>query len=256
VPAAGKYKIVPGGAVLTTPSNYILNYISGNLVVGKAILKAYARDTTRVYGTANPVFSIRYSGFINGDSPSSIIPPVAATSATATSNVGTYPIVLTGGTSVNYKIVDSNGTMTIIKAGLTATADNKTKVYGDPNPVLTITYSGFMNGDGPSKITSPVLSVTAVNLSPVGNYPIVLTGGNAVNYTIQKIAGVLNITPAVLNVKADDKGIDDDEDLPVFTSTITGFGGRNLHDYFRPYYTVSPIYTKNIPEYIRLLRMV
>ncbi len=39
-PGAGYYKIVPGGVVLQAPPNYILSYLSGNLVVGKALLKA------------------------------------------------------------------------------------------------------------------------------------------------------------------------------------------------------------------------
>lgn len=37
-------------------------------------------------------------------------------------------------------------TLTIGKAHLTVTADNKTKVYGAPNSTLTYSITGFVNG--------------------------------------------------------------------------------------------------------------
>ncbi len=51
--------------------------------------------------------------------------------------------------------------MTVTKATLTASADNQARIYGDPNPELTITYNGFLNADGPSKITQPSIATTA-----------------------------------------------------------------------------------------------
>ena len=36
---------------------------------------------------------------------------------------------------------------TVDKAHLSVTADNKTKVYGNANPPLTATISGFQNGE-------------------------------------------------------------------------------------------------------------
>jgi len=49
----------------------------------------------------------------------------------------------------NYNVV--NGTtvqITVNKAALTAKADDKAKIYNQPkNPPLTITYTGFVNGD-------------------------------------------------------------------------------------------------------------
>jgi hypothetical protein len=37
--------------------------------------------------------------------------------------------------------------LTVTKAHLTVTADNKSKYEGTPNPPLTFTISGFVNGD-------------------------------------------------------------------------------------------------------------
>lgn len=68
-------------------------------------LTAKVNDVSRVYGDNNPAFSITYSGFINGDNESVITTkPTATTTATPTSNVGTYLISISGGVAQNYKI--------------------------------------------------------------------------------------------------------------------------------------------------------
>jgi len=60
---------------------------------------------------------------------------------------------------------------------------------------LTITYNGFVNGEGPADITEPSISTTADNLSPVGDYPITLSGGNAANYDLTLVDGILSVVP-------------------------------------------------------------
>ena len=247
-PGAGYYKIIPGGAVLKAPPNYILNYQSGNLVVNKSLIKALATDTSRIYGSSNPVFAIRYSGFINGDNSSTIVAPVATTIATANSPVGNYPIVLTGGSSVNYSIQNTNGTMTVTKATLLPPQTTRQEFMGIPNPAFTISYNGFLNADGPSKITQPTIGTSATVFSPVGLYPITLSGGTATNYQFVFNPGTLTINQASLNVKADDKVINDDDNLPVFTSTITGFRNGEANTITcGPSYSVSPLYRKDHP---------
>ena len=55
------------------------------------------------------------------------------------SNAGNQDISLTNGSDKNYEISSlTNGTFVITKAPLSVTAENKTKVYGDINPELTI----------------------------------------------------------------------------------------------------------------------
>ena len=58
----------------------------------------------------------------------------AATAATLTSSVGTYPISLAGGSDINDAFTLSPGTLTVAKAPLTVTADNLTRPYGATNP--------------------------------------------------------------------------------------------------------------------------
>jgi len=82
-------------------------------------------------------------------------------------------------------------------------ADDKTKVYGTPNPTLTLRYQGFVNGDGPGVLSvAPTLSTTATIKSDVGAYPIVPSGAQSNKYTISYQNGTLTITKAPLTIMA------------------------------------------------------
>jgi len=59
------------------------------------------------------------------------------------SGAGAYPITLSGGVATNYNLTLQDGTLTITKAALTAKADDQSRVYGQTNPTLTISYTGL-----------------------------------------------------------------------------------------------------------------
>ena len=95
------------------------------------------------------------------------------------------------------------GTLTVTAATLTVTAANETKTYGAVNPTLTVTYSGFVNGDTAASLTTaPTVSTTATTSSAVGTYPITASGAASPNYTISYVGGTLTVTPAPLTVTA------------------------------------------------------
>jgi gliding motility-associated-like protein len=86
---------------------------------------------------------------------------------------------------------------------LTVTADNKTKAKGDAIPVLTASYSGFVNSDGPAQLTTPpVLTTTATASSDVGQYPITIGGAASPNYIFNYVDGILtvNLTGQILSI--------------------------------------------------------
>jgi len=63
------------------------------------------------------------------------------------------------------------------KAALTVTA-KVTRPYGTDNPILTASYTGFVNGDTASVVSgSPVLSTMATPASLPGPYPIAVGPG-------------------------------------------------------------------------------
>jgi len=178
--------------------NYSISLNNGTLTINKAALTATADDKSRAYGDANPAFSISYTGFKNGEDASVIdTEPTASTTATSTTGVGTVDITLTGGTDNNYDISTlNNGTLTITKATLTAIADDKSKNEGESNPTLTISYSGFVNGEGESVIdTPPSISTIVDEDTQTGSYPIILSGGTDDNYGFSLINGVFTVKP-------------------------------------------------------------
>ena len=189
-------------------------------------LTAKVNDVSRVYGDNNPAFSITYSGFINGDNESVITTkPTATTTATPTSNVGTYPISISGGVAQNYTLKYETGTLTITKAALEVSVNDATKVYGSENPTFTLNYSGLKNDETiPAWSASPNFKTTATVTSAVGSYPIEMTTGTPRNYEISGVTnGTLSITPAQLTIKAKDVSKIYYEENPSFTYVCTGF---------------------------------
>ena len=218
----GTYPITPSGAA---SANYTISFVAGTLTVTPAGLTITAEDKSKVYGAALPTLTASYSGFVNGDTVASLNTPVSlSTTATAASAVGTYPITASGAADANYTISFVAGTLTVGTAALTITADDKSKVYGAALPALTVSYSGFVNGDDASSLTSPVvLSTSATAASDAGTYPITASGAANANYTISFVAGTLTVTPAALTITADDKCKVYGAALPALTASYSGF---------------------------------
>src|SRR5207248_1195581 len=108
-------------------------------------------------------------------------------------------------------------------ATLIGRADNKGRAYGDSNPVFTASYSGFVNGEDASLVGGTLTaSTTAQSNSPVGAYPITVSGQSAPNYTIQYMDGTLTVTAAALVVMADNASRAYGHTNPAFTATISG----------------------------------
>src|SRR3989442_886172 len=123
----GTYPITASGAV--AGGNYTISYANGSLTGTPAVLMVTADDQTKAYGASNPPLTVRYSGFVNGDTAASLTtPPTVSTAATTASGVGTYPITASGAVAGgNYTISYANGALTVTPAVLTVTADDKTK---------------------------------------------------------------------------------------------------------------------------------
>jgi hypothetical protein len=191
----GTYPITVSGA---TSANYAITYKEGTLAVVPKQLVVTADNKEKVYGSAKPLLTASYDGFVNDDKAESLdAAPVISTDADNFSSVGEYPINISGGTSSNYSFLLKGGILTITKALLSVTAEDKSKTYGSINPPLTVKYDGFVNGDNPTSLTlQPAASTTADVLSPVGQYPITVSGAESKNYEITYNAASLTITKA------------------------------------------------------------
>jgi hypothetical protein len=230
--AAGTYDILPS---LTDPNGTLTNYTvyatNGTLEITRAPLTITADNKARAYGVANPTFTVSYSGFVGGETESVLSGvPYLSTGANLASPPGTYAISAAVGSlsSMNYSFIFVSGTLTIGKPSLTVTANNVSRAYGSMNPVFTVSYSGFLTGDGPWVLTgTPEFACNADTNSPVaGNpYTIALTSGTltSTNYDLVFVDGQLTVTQAVLTVQADNKTKTYGAPVPPFTFNYSGF---------------------------------
>ncbi len=182
--------------------------------------------STNVYGqaitliatvsVANPLVSNLLNGtlvqFFNNSIP--VGGPVALTLVagvyearltTGTLNVGSYSITATYLGTTNFLANTSPAyTLVVTPASVNVTAQNQTKVYGGPLPVLTYAVSGLVNGDTVASVFTGAVATTATSASSVGTYPV--TQGSLTtnaNYTLTAFTpSNLSVTPASLQVTA------------------------------------------------------
>jgi gliding motility-associated-like protein len=178
--------------------NYDVTVENGLLTVTKAKLQARADNKSKIYGESNPLLTISYDGFKYTDNIDSLLTrPSVSTTTSSASNAGNYDIEITSGYDNNYEIISSKGVLSIDKALLKVTANDKTRTYGMPNPDLTVSYSGFVNGDDIDKIDVKPVAFTAASLtSDAGKYTITADSGSDNNYTFEYKSGTLDIIKA------------------------------------------------------------
>ena len=192
----GEYDV---NAINGVPKNYDLGTITpGTLTVTPAPLTIKANNATRLYYNDNPTFSYTCNGFVNSENNSVLSPaPTLSTTATQSSDTGTYEIKVEGASSPNYSISYQNGTLTVTPRTLMASVGNYSRLYNEENPDFEVLYSGFAGNEDESVLNeAPVASTTATKTSNVGTYTIKVSGGNADNYTFSYTSGTLTINKA------------------------------------------------------------
>ena len=242
------YTITASGAV---DSNYTISYATGSLTITPTALTITADNQTMVYGAALPTLTATYSGFVAGDTAADLTTqPTLTTSATASSHVASYVITASGAVDPDYTISCANGTFTVTTAALTITADNQTMVYGTALPTLTASYTGFVNGDTSSSLTTlPTLTTTATTASHVADNPYAIAASGAVDsdYTISYVAGSLTVTPATLTITADDQTKAYGDALPTLTASYSGFVNNDSSDSLTTLPTLTTSATASSP---------
>ena len=138
------------------------------MTVGKAALRVVVDDKSRTYGQANPPLTATYTGFVLGQD-ASVLGGALTTDATQASNAGAYVITGDTLTSSNCAITSTDGTMTVGKAALRVVVDDKSRTYGQANPPLTATYTGFVLGKDAS-VLGGALTTDATRASDAGAY--------------------------------------------------------------------------------------
>jgi hypothetical protein len=242
---------VPGSFVYTPASGAVLNAGNGqnlhadftptdtanynnaskdaSINVSKANLTVTANNKTITYGDPEPTFDFAYGAFAGSDTAGAIDTSPTCTVSGAHADAGSYPIVCSGGTDNNYNFSFVNGTLTVQKATLTVTADDKTITYGDSDPAFTFAYSGFKFTETASVIDSAPTCTVAGPHSNAGSYPIVCAGGTDNNYELSFVSGTLTVEPKAASVAPNAASKIYGETDPAFSGTLAGFlSGDNV----------------------------
>ncbi|MGD1086477.1 MAG: MBG domain-containing protein [Verrucomicrobiota bacterium] len=159
---------------------------------------AWAKPADIVYGTALGASQLNATAtFDSTNVPGTFTYSPAAGAVLNAGAAQTLSVTFTPTDTTTFLPVTTNVTLNVDPAPLTITASNASQVYGAATPALALGYSGFVNGDTASSLTTAAaLSATGAPPRPVGSYPITASGATSPNYTITYVPGTLTIAPA------------------------------------------------------------
>ena len=218
-----------------------------------APLTIIADTQNTTYGQALPTLTASYMGFVNGDTSTNLAtPPNLTTTATAYSHVSgnPYSITASGAVDSNYMIFYASGSLLVFPALLTASADNQFKIYGAALPTLTVTYTGFVDGDSSTNLsTAPTITTTATASSHVSSNPYAITAVGAADsdYAIVYVAGALTVTPAGLTITATNATKAYGAALPTLTASYSGLVNGDFPTNLATAPTIATTATANSP---------
>lgn len=200
--AAGNYTATISGCSGLNDPNYTLAYVDGGVTVAPAALTVTASSPATSYGASPTAISAAYTGFVNGDGPSSLTTaPTCSSPLTSSTPAGSYPTTCSGAADANYAISYVDGSATVTKAPLSITASSATTSYGGPAPTVTAAYTGFVNHETAAALTTaPTCSSPVTASSPAGSYPTTCIGAGAVNYAISYLSGSVTVVAASASV--------------------------------------------------------
>jgi filamentous hemagglutinin family protein len=154
-----------------TAQNYDISFVGGTLTITPAPLTVAADAKRRIYGDADPVLTFLASGFRLGDTVASLSGSLVRDPG---EDVGAYDIQLGTLANPNYAISFTGATLTIDPALLRVVATPGSKIYGDPDPALGFTATGFRFADTAATVLTGQLSRTPGELVAGSPYAIEL----------------------------------------------------------------------------------
>jgi hypothetical protein len=195
----GTYPITAAGA---TSNNYAITFVPGTLTVQPRLQQTITFNelVAKTYG--NAAFPLVAT------STNTTIPITFTSSNTSVATISgnTVTIVGAGTTTITaaqagnvfyFPATSVSRTLTVNKANLTIRVNDTSRLQGTPNPEFRITYTGFVNGDNASSLTTPPTASTDANInSAAGYYTVTPTGTVTSNYNITAVAGRLTVYPA------------------------------------------------------------
>ena len=188
------------------------------LTVSQSVLTISANNFTRLYGTANPVFTGSVMGAQNGD----LFTESFSNSATISSQAGQYAIVpsVSGAHLSDYTQIVENGTLTVAKApvvvtttlstssiavglNVTITASVDSTTTGTPTGTVTFLDNGTSIGSGTLANGAATFTTSALQ---VGNHVITASYSGDLDFVANTVAAssganTVTITPLDFSIQ-------------------------------------------------------
>ena len=209
-----------------TVENFNVTYVGGTLTVEKAPLTISGGEYTMKQGDPLPELQAVFEGFKNGETSEVLTAqPVLTTEATSVSDLGEYPVKVSGAEAQNYEISYVDGKLTIIAAdAITVRVNSVSRLYGDENPTFEYTV------EGGELIGTPILSCLATPTSPVGEYEIKIEAGSVANFNVTYVSGTLTVEKAPLTISGGEYTLKQGDPLPPFKAEYEGFKNGESFD--------------------------
>ncbi|MHC5202776.1 MBG domain-containing protein [Myroides sp. LJL119] len=209
------------GSLQPNRNYYISRFTPAELSIVAVAVKVKPYNTTVSYAQMDPVIDYQLDKLFYQDTKQSVFTGELAIEPTSDALI--FKIVQgTLQANENY-LIDFDNSSRLMKTPvvLTVTANNQTKIYGEPDPELSYQVKGLVHQDQASEVLSGSLSVNHQDL--VGRYPI--EQGSLVSsiyYSLNFVEAELQITPAKLSIVADSQTKVYGDNDPSFSYQIQG----------------------------------
>ncbi len=210
------------------PNYKIMVGEKGFLTITKTKITVTAKDTSKVYGGAEPKdFEYTIAGNINSSDYNKL--GDIKLSRAEGEDAGVYEIsVSVAKETDDYLITAVPGKFTITPVKATVTVDDLTKVYGNATKEFTYKVTGLVGEDKLKDVEVACAKCSKDNLENVGDYEIaaIIKDGSNPNYTITTTPGKLTVTPKAATVTVKDTVKTYGDKDPTFTFETEGLVGE------------------------------
>ena len=232
-PAELTCNLYRNGTAVTNPDNSILGANYYHYVFNTTGNENYESQLVDFYLTVNqaaPVLNISGSSPIvygvatdvgGGGCPAQLT--CTLTPSNGVLGAGTHLFNYSTSGNENYTSAYATTNIEINKKELNISANNYDKIYGDSDPELDVSYSGFIIDENESNLSGTLL-VSRDSGEIVGFYNVVPSSLTSNNYDIQFINGTFEIKKKSISITADNKEKTYGDSDPILSHSITSGG--------------------------------
>lgn len=193
--------------------NYIVNG-TGTFEILQAHITVRPKSISKVYGD-KPVFALESdSELITEEQLADFTRSTRFTSDGTKEDADVLPggyeitAVLTENETKNLLLsVSGTGILTVVPKKLTVTVNDVSRVYGDPNPELSVSYDGFIEGEDETVLGGALVLAYHESINETAevrtHYGVTTASGlTSDNYAITYVPGNVTITKILVSVRA------------------------------------------------------